>query len=137
MTMHVCRFGLVPIMHRWMQQTSNNRVMNELGFAFLRRLTIDPPAPMANSFQISKHADVAREVDGTISTWNLLNPKHGRSDSMLLPTVRGPLSVHAVLKHPDVYKRASLCSMQETKPSCSAVLSRHAVEIATNSWATQ
>ena len=59
--------------------------MNELGFAFLRRMTIDPSSPMANAPIIAQadHANATHKVVGTVSILNLLDPKHGATDSTL------------------------------------------------------
>ena len=88
---YACRFGLVPIITRWAWQPANDWVMNELGFAFLQRMTINPLAPLANDPNISQvdHVNVMHEVDGAVIFWSLLNPQHGANDSTLLPTAQG------------------------------------------------
>ena len=75
-------------MQRWVLPSPDNRVMNELGFAFLGRMTIDPSSPLPNDPHVSRGAGFMREVDGTASIWNLLNPEHGASDGMLPLTVQ-------------------------------------------------
>ena len=86
-----CRFGMVPILRWWACQPLNDRVMNELGFAFLRRMTIEPCIPLVNHPGMSQvdHAEVQREVAGTVCIWNLLDSQHGAADGMLPPTAPG------------------------------------------------
>lgn len=61
------RFGFVTIMNEWITQKPDHVLMNNLGVAFLRRISSDKAI-----FESMGSADPGRQADSVCTIWNLI-----------------------------------------------------------------
>ncbi|DBB16840.1 TPA: hypothetical protein ACH3X3_015077 [Trebouxia sp. C0006] len=64
----IFRFGFVTIMNCWITHESDIVLINNLGFAFLRRISSDKAI-----LETMGNADLGRQADSVYSIWNLLH----------------------------------------------------------------
>ena len=101
------RFGLVPIMYEWPQQPSDYVAMNELGLAFLQRMS--PNSSIHTTGSNSKTLR-DRQLEGTEGIWSLLDAENwiDEFESALPATAQGFYCHCMRLKHQAVCTEISL-----------------------------